>query len=333
MSSPIRKCAVITGIYGQDGSLLAEYLLFLGYRVVGLVSKVRSEFRSLDRAEIIVTDIADPEAMNEVFLAIQPDECYHLAAAHHSSEQRTPPNFCIQMLRVNFLSTQAILDAILAKAPGCRFLGAGSSQMYTPEADVTIVDENTAYCPSSYYGITKVASAQLVNLLRRERRLWGVTVILFNHESTRRRVEFLSRKITLEAARIRWNANKTASFPEVKLELRDISARVDWSAATDFVRAMHMSLQVDEPRDYVLASGKVHSVSDLLDEAFQFLNLNWSEHVVAQKTPSTAPRPCLQGNPQRARDILCWEPQKSFSTLIQEMVKHDLQSIARYTLA
>ena len=329
MSRTINKCAVITGIYGQDGSLLAEYLLSLGYRVVGLVSKVRSEFPSLERAEIIVTDIADSVAMEEVFQAIQPDECYHLAAAHHSSLQKTAADFRIQMLRVNFLSTQAISDAILNKAPGCRFLGAGSSQMYTPEADVTIVDENTAYNPSSYYGITKVASAQLVSLLRRERQLWGVTTILFNHESTRRRAEFLSRKITLAAAEIRWNADK-AVLPSVgKLELRDISARVDWSAATDFVRAMHMSLQVDEPRDYVLASGKVHSVREVLVEAFQALNLNWSEHVLDAKTPNTALRPCLQGNAQRARNSLGWKPRKSFSALIQEMVEHDFHNFGR----
>ena len=327
MSSPIKKCAVITGIYGQDGSLLAEYLLSLGYRVVGLVSKVRSEFPSLERAEIIVTDIANSVAMQEVFLAIQPDECYHLAAAHHSSEQKTATDFRIQMLRVNFLSTQAILDAILDKTSGCRFLYAGSSQMYTSEADVTIVDENTAYHPSSYYGVTKVASAQLISLLRRERQLWGVTAILFNHESTRRRAEFLSRKITLAAAEIRWNADKTASPPAGKLELRDISARVDWSAATDFVRAMHMSLQVDEPRDYVLASGKVHSVREMLDETFQALNLKWSEHVLTTQTSNTALRPCLQGNPQRACNSLGWQPQKSFSALMREMVEHDLRII------
>ena len=327
MSSPIKKCAVITGIYGQDGSLLAEYLLSLGYRVVGLVSKVRSEFRGLELAEIIETDIADPVAMQNVFLAIQPDECYHLAAEHHSSEQKTAADHRIQMLRVNFLSTQAILDAILEKVSRCRFLYAGSSQMYTPEADVTIVDENTAYRPSSYYGITKVASAQLVSLLRRERQLWGVTAILFNHESTRRRTEFLSRKITLAAAEIRWNTDKTALPPAGKLELRDISARVDWSAATDFVRAMHMSLQVDEPRDYVLASGNVHSVREMLGEAFQALNLNWSEHVLAAQTLNTTFRPCLQGNPQRARNSLGWQPQKSFSALIREMVEHDLRSI------
>ena len=329
MTNAIKKCAVITGIYGQDGSFLAEYLISLGYRVVGLVSKVRSEFSGLEQAEIIVTDISDSVAMQEVFHAIQPDECYHLAAAHHSSQQKTTTDFRAQMLRVNFLSTQAILDAILDKTPSCRFLGAGSSQMYTPQADVTIVDENTAYRPSSYYGITKAASAQLVSLLRRERQLWGVTAILFNHESTRRRMEFLSRKITLAAAGIRWNADKTASSPVGKLEISDIFARVDWSAATDFILAMHMSLQVDEPRDYVLASGKVHSVREMLGEAFQALNLNWSDHVLAAKTPTAALRPCLQGNPQRAHNSLGWKPKKSFPDLIQEMVEHDLRSIVR----
>lgn len=322
----MKKCAVITGIYGQDGSLLAEHLLARNYRVVGLVSKLRYGFVCLGSAEILETDISDPLRMKEVFLDVRPDECYHLAAAHHSSEQITDADIRAQMLRVNFLSTQAILDAILEHAPHCRFLYAGSSQMYTPELDITVVDESTPYRPSSYYGVIKVASAQLIDLMRRQRGLWGVTAILFNHESVRRGEQFLSRKVT-KAAAGRAKQKNGVLLHEDKLCIRDISARTDWSAATDFVNAFHLSLQAEVPADYVLASGKVHSVGELLQSAFQVVGLDWQEFVHLEQPPAEMLRPCLQGNPQRARRELGWEPQKSFTTLIREMVENDLHSV------
>lgn len=320
----MKKSAIITGIYGQDGSLLAERLLAQGHRVVGLVHKTKPEFRGIEGAEIIEADIADLAAMSSVFKSIQPDECYHLAAAHHSSEQTTVAELRVQMMRVNFLATQTLIETVLDHLPQCRFLYAGSSQMYTPNEGVTVVDESSPYRPSSYYGITKVAGAHLVSLMRRERKLWGLTTVLFNHESTRRRPEFLSRKVTMAAAHSRINQDRTGLCAQTKLELRDISARVDWSAALDIVGAMQMSLQVDQPQDYVLASGQIHSVRELLDEAFKAVNLNWAGHVVAHESGFGH---CLQGNSQRARDELGWRPQYSFPALIQEMVKHDLDTI------
>ena len=324
----VKKCAIITGIYGQDGSLLAEYLLAKNYRVIGLVPKLRFGFAGLNSAEIFETDISDPLKMQKVFLDAQPDECYHLAATHHSSEKKTDTDIRTQMLRVNFLSTQAILDAILQNAPHCRFLYAGSSQMYTPELDITVVDESTPYRPSSYYGVIKGASAQLIDLLRRERGLWGVTAILFNHESVRRSEQFLSRKVTSAVAEIVRQKNRKLC-QESKLHIRDISARTDWSAATDFVNAFHLSLQAEAPADYVLASGKVHSVRELLQSAFQVADLDWRDFVLIEQSTTGTPRPCLQGDPQKARTMLGWEPQKSFSVLIQEMVKNDLHSSVR----
>lgn len=321
----MERCAIITGIYGQDGSLLAEHLLSQRYRVVGLVSRLRPGYLDLGPAEIIAADISDPPAMRELFLKVRPDECYHLAAAHHSSEQKTETDIRTQMLRVNFLSTQTILDALLENTPECRFLYAGSSQMHTPESDITVVDESTPYRPSSYYGVTKAASVHLIDLLRRERGLWGVTTILFNHESTRRGPLYLSRKVTRAAARIRKEQNEALSWRSGKLGISDISARADWSAAADFVRAFHLSLQADSPADYVLASGEVRSVRDLLQEAFQAVGLDWRDFVLAEQSSDRMPRPCLQGNPQKARKHLGWKPQQSFSALIQEMVEHDLR--------
>lgn len=324
-SSNMEKCAIITGIYGQDGSLLAEYLLAREYRVVGLVSKVRPSFPGLELAQIIEADISDPLRMQDLFLHVRPDEFYHLAAAHHSSEQKTEADMRAEMLRANFLSTQAILDALLDNSPDCRFLYAGSSQMHTPESDITVVDEHTPYRPVSYYGITKVASALLIDLLRRERNLWGVTAILFNHESTRRHTQFLSRKITRFAAGISKREFGENLGNASALRIRDVHARTDWSAATDFVRAFHLALQADAARDYVLASGQVHSVHELLEEAFQTVGLDWRDFVRTEQPVAHGPRACLQGNPQRAMQVLGWKPQKSFSTLIQEMVEHDLR--------
>lgn len=323
----MEKCAIITGIYGQDGSLLAEYLLAKEYRVVGLVSKVRPSFPGLDLAQIVEADISDPLRMRELFLQVRPDECYHLAAAHHSSEQKTEADMRAEMLRVNFLSTQVILDALLDNSPNCRFLYAGSSQMHTPDSGITVIDEHTPYRPVSYYGITKVASALLIDLLRRERNLWGVTAILFNHESTRRPTQFLSRKITRSAAEISKREFGGHLGTAGMLSIRDIHARIDWSAATDFVRAFHLALQADAARDYVLASGQVHSVHELVEEAFQTVGLDWRDFVKTEQSVDHSPRACLQGDPQRAMQSLGWKPQKSFSTLIREMVEHDLRGV------
>jgi GDPmannose 4,6-dehydratase len=314
------KCAIITGVYGQDGSLLAEHLLGLGYRVVGLVTERKQGFGALASVEIIETEITDPDAMRSVFATVRPDECYHLAAYHHSSEQQSSIEGRWQMLRVNFMATQAILDALLEKAPACRILYAGSSQMYTAKEDVTVIDEAIPFSPSTYYGITKVASAQLIDLFRRDRGLWGLTAILFNHESTRRSTRFLSRKVTSSAAAFKIRGAKV----KPKLELRDLAARTDWSAASDVVRAMHRALQSQSAQDYVLASGTVHSVGDLVQEAFAAVDLDWREFVVGTGSDSTNTRPCLLGDPRRAQRELGWYAEKSFPELIREMVRYDL---------
>jgi len=315
------KSAIITGVYGQDGSLLAEYMLALGYRVVGLVKKYKPGFLALESVEIIETDISDPIAMRRVFATVRPDECYHLAAYHHSSEQQSSTEDCWKMLRVNFMATQAILDALLESSPACRFLYAGSNQMYTAQEGVAVIDESTPFSPSTYYGITKVASVHLVELLRRERGLWGLTAILFNHESTRRSTRFLSRKVTSSVAAFKAKGATATALP--KLNLRDLSARTDWSAASDFVRAMHGALQAQYPQDYVLGSGTVHTVRDLVQEAFAAVDLDWREFVVTG-LGATSTRPCLLGDPRRAQQKLGWHAEKSFSELIREMVQHDL---------
>jgi GDPmannose 4,6-dehydratase len=314
------KCAIITGVYGQDGSLLAEHLLGLGYRVVGLVMERKQGFETLDSVEIIESDISEPEVMRHVFSTVHPDECYHLAAYHHSSDQQSSTEDRWQMLRVNFMATQAMLDALLESAPACRFLNAGSSQMYTAGDGATVIDESTPFSPSTYYGITKVSSAHLIEQFRRDSGLWGLTTILFNHESTRRNARFLSRKVTSSAAAFK--ARSTTA--ESKLELRDLEASTDWSAASDFVRAMHGALQKPHPQDYILASGIGHTVRNLVQEAFSAVDLDWREYVVATNSCTAGTRPCLTGDSRRAQRELGWRAEKSFSELIREMVHYDL---------
>lgn len=320
----MKKCAIITGIFGQDGSLLADYLLSKNYTVIGLVRNLQRDFPYANKAQIQVVDICDPAAMRTLLQQTKPHEFYHLAAAHHSSDNESDALIKGEMLRINFQSTQVILDALLEVVPQCRFLFAGSSQMYTADQDVTSVDENTPYRPSTFYGVTKTASANLIDMLRRQRGLWGVTAMLFNHESVRRDSQYMSRKVTHFAAQICKSEREARRPLPGKLFIRDITARTDWSAATDFVRAMHLSLQAAFPQDYIFASGKVHSVRELLEVAFGAIDLDWHDYVDLEAQAPLELQPCLQGNPQRARDLLGWEPSKTFEALIQEMVQYDL---------
>jgi GDPmannose 4,6-dehydratase len=319
-----KKCAIITGIYGQDGSLLAQFLLSKQYRVVGIVKELRQHKLDTFSVETISANICDPTEMIQIFEKYQPDEFYHLAAAHHSSEKNTEASIHRNMLEVNFFSTQNILGALLKIKPDCRFLYAGSSQMYTPEFDITVVDEKTPYRPSSYYGVTKVASANLIDLLRRTRGLWGVTVNLFNHESNIRAEQFLSRKVSLYVANIQSNLKLNGLETKEKLSIMDIDARTDWSAATDFVNAFYLSLQAQDPDDYILASGNIHTVSDLLNIAFRMAGLDWKDFVLNLKDPNSTLKPCLVGSPLKAKERLNWKPEITFSELIKGMVIHDL---------
>jgi len=318
------KCSIITGVYGQDGSLLAEFLVSKGHRVIGLVKKIRNEFKGLDMVEILEMDISDREALKNLFLEISPDEFYHLAAVHHSSEFTTSLDIQSEMLKVNFLTTEIIIDTILKNYPKCRFLFAGSSQMYTASNGILTVDENTSYNPSTYYGITKTAGSYLLNLMRKKSGLLGATAILFNHESTRRNPAFLSRKITSYVAEIYKLNRKIDSTSAIKkIEIRDLNALVDWSSSKDIIRAMYLILQADNPRDYVLGSGTLHSVEDLLGVAFKSVNLNWKDFVDANNDQSIF-KSALRSNPVLANNTLGWFPEISFSTLINEMVQFDL---------
>ena len=317
------KCAIISGIYGQDGLLLTEYLLKLNYKIFGIVNNLKQGFPELSGVQIIKADISNSIDMKKVFELVNPDEFYHLAAYHHSSEFNSKDRVWSDMLRVNFLATQNILDTLLEITPTCRFLFAGSSQMYTATTHPTIIDELTPFKPSTYYGFTKVASAHLINFYREKKGLWGLTLILFNHESILRRPEFLSRKVTKSAAEHALKIKPENS----KLILKDLSTHVDWSAASDFVRAMQLSLQNSTPKEYVLASGVSRSVGELVNTAYLAAGLNSNSYVFASESNLVPINSYLVGNPSRAKKELGWNAEKSFNQLIFEMVDHDIQTL------
>jgi GDPmannose 4,6-dehydratase len=319
------KVAMITGVYGQDGSILAEYLSEIGYKVIGIVHRKREH--QIDNActEIIQLDINNSHQICESLYKYQPTEFYHLAACHHSSDIKSTKKIFAEMLDINFTSTQIIIEAILNNLPRCRFMYAASSQMYSPTLSVTAVDESTRFSPSTFYGVTKCASASLIEYYREKEGLWGVTAILFNHESPKRSESYITRKISKYVAALKINGPASVG----KLVIRNLDALVDWSAASDVVAAMHLSLNSVRPQDYVLASGKLHSVRNFVEIAFMAANLRYSDCVYdLNRQPDTSSK-YLLGISTRAQRDLGWVPKKSFNEIVREMVEHDLNMLVR----
>jgi GDPmannose 4,6-dehydratase len=312
------KTALITGATGQDGTLLSEWLLGLGYRVVGVVREAPGS-RALRPAgaELISADLCDPLAVRTLLERWQPDEIYHLAAYHHSSQDGasgSPLAARQSMLATNFTCTQVLAFAVLATGAKPSLVFAASSQMYTAGGDER-VSELTPRRPSTFYGHLKSWSADLLAQLRAEFGLRASTAILFNHESPLRGSQFVSRKITQAAAAIRGGRPGG-------LEILNTCARVDWCSATDVVRALHLMATAPVVRDYVVASGSLHSVEDLLALAFGYCGLDWREHTSVHMARE---EPALCGDPRLIESALGWQRSVSFEQLIRAMVDHDLR--------
>ncbi|MEO8842368.1 MAG: GDP-mannose 4,6-dehydratase [Kofleriaceae bacterium] len=312
--------ALITGVLGQDGSLLAELLLERGYQVVGVKrpgASIDRELRALvARLELVELDLAQaPLDWAAALVArIRPDEVYHLAACHRSSEpgQANDPGQQQRMVAVNHTAGLALANALLGARHG-RLVVAGSSQMYTVALPAPAITEQTARAPATFYGVTKAGCLDAVAWLRRHHGLAGSCAIMFNHESARRSPAFASRKITSAAARIAGGARD-------RLELADLSSRVDFSSAHDIVAGLH-AMALGEPDDRVLASGELHSLEDLCQVAFSAVGLDWRAHVTSTKPPGE--RPALVGDPSRAERELGWRRTRSFATWVTEMVTAD----------
>lgn len=324
--SNVTKRALITGITGQDGSYLAEYLLNLGYEVHGLVRRVALETPEirfsrisylLDRVTLHPASLESYASIFHVLSKYDFDECYHLAAQSFVAESFADG---FSTMNMNINGTHHVLAALREVRPRCRFYFAGSSEMFGNATEVPQT-ETTPFLPRSPYGISKLAGFHLTRNYRDAYGLFCLSGILFNHESPRRGLEFVTRKTTSTVARIKLGLAS-------ELRIGNLDARRDWGHAVDYVRAMHAMLQQREPDDFVVATGETHSVRELCELAFAEVDLDWREFV---KVDELYYRPTevdqLIGDASKARRVLEWEPTYTFHELIKEMVASDLRAL------
>ena len=316
--------ALITGITGQDGSYLADLLLAKGYEVYGVVRRSSTEnFERIehlrDRITLLQADLLDQLSLISALEQAKPAEVYNLAA-----QSFVPTSWAQPVLtgEFNSLGVTKILEAIRQVDRKIRFYQASSSEMFGKVRE-TPQDENTPFYPRSPYGVAKVYGHWITVNYRESFDLFACSGILFNHESPRRGKEFVSRKITDGVARIKLGRSET-------LSLGNMSAQRDWGFAGDYVLAMWLMLQTDQPADYVIATGRAHSVEDLARIAFSHVGLNWKDHV---KTDPKLVRPAevdtLLGNASRAHQTLGWKPTTTFEKMIGEMVDADIVRVQR----
>jgi len=320
----VTKRALITGISGQDGSYLTEHLLELGYEVHGLVRRVALEDpeRRFSRIKHLLGDTqlhaASLESYPSIFQVISRfdfDECYHLAAQSFVAESFADG---FSTLNTNINGTHYMLAALREVRPECRFYFAGSSEMFGNASEMP-QRESTPFNPRSPYGISKVAGFMLNRNYREAYQMFCAGGILFNHEGPRRGFEFVTRKITSTVARIKLGE-------ATELRLGNLDARRDWGHSKDYVRAMHLMLQQDEPDDYVVATGESHTVREFCELAFAQVGLDYRDYVVVdQQFYRPAEVESLIGDATKAREVLGWQPRHTFQELVEEMVNNDLE--------
>ncbi len=313
------KKALITGIFGQDGTLLSEYLINIGYEVYGVARTVND--KRVSKAKVLTANINNLEDCRSLFNDHKFDECYHLAAYHHSSHFQDESSLekDRMMIETNFKSTENIVSAIIEKSPITKLFYAGSSQMFSPTKFGDLITEETIFNPSTFYGHTKVFSCQLIDYYKKNHNLFGVTGFLFNHESHLRSTDFISRLITKRSVEI--SQNKT-----LKLEVRNPFGVTDWSAAKDFVKGFHLALQTTFPQNLIFSSGKQYEVMDIIKLSFKKLNLNIEDHLIY---PNDAKKPAMSlvGDNSLLKSSTGWKPEYNLEELIDEMINHDLKQL------
>lgn len=320
MSSALRPTALITGVTGQDGSYLAEFLLEKGYRVVGMVRRTSTETvgrvaHLLDQIELVTGDLLDQLSLISIVEEFQPDEIYNLAA-----QSFVPTSWQQPVLTGEFtaLGVTRMLEAIRLVKPDARFYQASSSEMFGKVREVPQT-ENTPFYPRSPYGVSKVYGHWITVNYRESYDLFAVSGILFNHESPRRGLEFSTRKVSHGVARIKERLATT-------LPMGNLEAQRDWGFAGDYVRAMWLMLQQDNPQDFVISTGRTHTVQRLCEIAFGSVGLDWREHVVIdERFFRPAEVDLLVGDSEKARVELGWVPEVSFEQMIVDMVQADLE--------
>lgn len=318
------KKALITGVTGQDGSYLTELLLSKGYEVYGMVrrtSTVRYErIRHIqDQIHLVQGDLLDQTSLTKAVGTIQPDEVYNLAAQSFVPTSWNQPVFTGD---VTALGATRMLEALHTTAPNARFYQASSSEMFGKVQEVP-QRESTPFWPRSPYGVAKVYGHWITVNYRESYNLYCCSGILFNHESPRRGMEFVTRKVAYHVAKIKLGlANE--------LRVGNLDAQRDWGFAGDYVEAMWLMLQQDQPDDYVIATGQTHSVERLLEVAFACVDLDWKNYTVQDpEFMRPAEVDLLVGDPTKAHAKLGWEPTVTFEGLIQMMVEADLQRLKK----
>ena len=330
------KIAVITGINGQDGSYLAEYLLEKNYTVVGLHRRSSTNTNSrinhlLHNKNLFLEefDLTDPSSCNYILDKYKPHELYNLAAMSHVATSFKQPSTTFQIDTIGVIN---LLEAIRHISPSTRFYQASTSEMFgsnystklNPENDSYeyYQDENTPFLPQSPYAIAKLASHRLVQIYREAYNLFFCSGILFNHESPRRGENFVTRKITKYIGQIAHNP-----LHNKKLHLGNLEAKRDWGHAQDYVTAMSLMLHSSKPEDYVISTGETYTVRNFLEKAFSLVNLDYNDYIYID--PELY-RPCevnyLKGDSSKAKKLLNWTPCVSFDNLVQEMVRYDIEN-------
>lgn len=319
------KTALITGVTGQDGTLLTELLLARGYRVVGTTrnaATARESARASATAPLASVSLeevgeGDHEALHRLVASVAPDEIYNLAGQTRVTASWADP---VGTAQSTGLAVAHLLEAVRHGAPRARFFQASSSEMFDPLVAGSC-DENTPLRPASPYGAAKLFAHALTGAYRETFGIYAVSGILFNHESPRRSPEFVTRKITQAVVRI-------ARGEQAELLLGNLEAKRDWSYAGDIVRGMWLMLQQDSPADYVLGSGTAHSVAEFCEAAFSAVGLDWRTHVRSDPAllrPGEAAE--RRADPSRARTRLGWTPEVDFRRLVRMMVEAELSAL------
>lgn len=324
------KKALITGITGQDGSYLAELLLEKGYEVSGIVRKTsHEEYANIghiqDDLKLFQGDLLDPVSLREIIQRVEPDEVYNLASQSHPSESFKQP---IHTAEITGIGAHRVLDATLDVNPRTKFYQASSSEMFGWVREIPQT-EDTPFNPANPYAAAKLYAYAITRIYRESYSMYATNGILFNHESPRRHLGFVTQKVAYAAACAKLDVRNSVHLNEEgepivkdrKVSLGNLEAKRDWGYAKDYVEAMYLMMQTDKPDDFVVATGETHTIKELCEEAFSYVGLDWNDYVIIDKRfvrpTETGP---LVGNPKKAKDILGWEPKTSFKDLVHLMV-------------
>jgi len=326
----VKKTALVTGCTGQDGSYLAEFLLKKGYKVAGLVRQTSNiAYANISHIQhdldLIQADLLDPVCLREAIQKVRPDEVYNLASQSHPSESFKQP---IHTAEITALGAHRVLDATYDVNPETKFYQASSSEMYGWVKEIP-QNEDTPFNPANPYAASKLYAHTMTKIYRASYNMFAVCGILFNHESPRRHLGFVTQKVTYAAACAKLGIKNSENLNEEgepivkngKVALGNLEAKRDWGFAGDYVEAMYLMLQQDFPDDFVIATGVTHTIGDLCEEAFNYVGLPWEKYVTVDqrfiRPTETGP---LIGDASKAKKILGWTPKVNFKVLVAMMV-------------